>query len=78
MRIENTFQREAVKPFSSARIQTLFRIYSPILDSWRLYDGSRPPPGLIAHEEQRLLSIHDVPLYQRIQHQAEVSAEQST
>lgn len=50
-------------------------LYRPILDSCRLYDASRLPPRLIAQEDQRILSVHDIALYQQIQRQAEVTNE---
>jgi predicted ABC-type ATPase len=66
-----------VKRRYSAGITNFFQLYRPILDSWHLYDASRLPPHLIAQEEQHRLSIHEFQLYDRIQHQAEVSDEKS-
>lgn len=84
MRVENRVRQgghhvpvEDIRRRYTAGVRNLFHLYRPILDRYRLYDASRLPPHLIAQEEQQVLSIHDFALYQRIQHQAEVSDEQS-
>ena len=51
--------------------RNLFRLYSPILDGWWLYDASRLPPKLIASEEGAQLRVKQKRLYRRIKEQVE-------
>jgi len=41
----------------TAGIQNLFRVYRPILDSWRLFDNSLQMPYLIAKESSLNLVV---------------------
>jgi predicted ABC-type ATPase len=82
-RVENRVQQggHPVPPDDIRRryglgVRNLFRLYRPILDSWRLYDASRLPPRLIAQEEHGRRTIKQKRLYKQIEHQAEGNHEE--
>lgn len=61
---------EDVRRRYAAGIQNLFRLYRSIVDDWRLYDGSRLPPRLVAIEANGRLVVKQNRLFRRIQEQA--------
>lgn len=53
-------------------MRNLFRLYRPLADVWRLYDGSRLPPEVICEEEDGKLHVFYPGLFERITQDAEV------
>ncbi len=47
-------------------IRNLFRLYRPLLDRWRLFDGSELPPRLIAEADGAKVQVINAALYQLI------------
>jgi predicted ABC-type ATPase len=52
-------------------LRNFFRLYSPRVDSWWLYDSSRMPPSLIAQTENSITSAMDAELLARIRKTSE-------
>ena len=53
-------------------IRNLFRLYRPRLDACWLYDASRLPPAIVAHEEGGELQLFNSALFKKIKLGAEV------
>ncbi len=47
-------------------IRHLFKLYRPLLDSWKLFDNSTEEPRLIAIEEHKKLTVVHQSLYDKI------------
>ncbi len=47
-------------------IRNLFHLYRPLADVWRLYDGSRLPPEVVAYEEDEELQVFHPDLFTQI------------
>ena len=52
-------------------LRNLFRRYLPLMDAWWMYDASKLPPKLIAHEVRGKLVTAQVKLYRHITRAAE-------
>lgn len=50
----------------AAGLGNLVSLYMPIASIWRLYDASRLPPRVVAHQEDDALTIFDAESYERI------------
>jgi predicted ABC-type ATPase len=48
-------------------LKNFFNLYRPGVDAWRLYDASRLPPAVVAHEEEGNLTVMDTDFFGRIQ-----------
>jgi predicted ABC-type ATPase len=57
---------DVVRRRYASGLRNFFRLYSPCVDSWRIYDSSRMPPSLIAQTENRVTSAVDPELLARI------------
>ncbi len=54
-----------------AGLRNFFRLYSPLVDAWHLYDGTRLPPLCLATFSAGKLEEHHLARYQTIQNQWE-------
>jgi predicted ABC-type ATPase len=84
-RVENRVQQggHPVAPVDvqrryAAGLRSFFQLYSPLVDSWWLYDASRLPPRLIASRERRRVVIKQRRFYQRIKRRADTEDEKGS
>jgi predicted ABC-type ATPase len=54
---------ETIRRRFDAGLRNLFHAYLALMDAWYLYDASRYPPILVAHEDQGQRHVHEPELF---------------
>jgi predicted ABC-type ATPase len=57
---------DVVRRRYASGLRNFFRLYSPRVDAWWLFDSARMPPSLVAQTEHRITSAVDAELLARI------------
>jgi predicted ABC-type ATPase len=67
----HTVPEDVVRRRYGSGLRNLFQLYRPRLDAWWLLDARRPPPALIAEQQDEVLTTVEADLFDQIQRQAE-------